>query len=77
MRSVTHIETYDGALHDTGSAAIHHLEKKLGDVMLPLAKQIVNDPKYGKVCDLLNASTETLREIVRIQDDMKMEAREE
>lgn len=77
MRTVTRIETYDGALHDTRSAANHHLDVALGNVMLPLVKSLVAAEKYGKMVEVFNANTEALREIVRIKDDMKMEASEE
>jgi hypothetical protein len=77
MNTISAVETFDGRIHRTQQEARHHLEKLLGDVMLPLAGRLAQAEKYTKIADMLNSETETLRAIVQIQDDMKLEASED
>lgn len=61
-------------MHADQTEARKWLERKLGDVLLPLAKRVVETGKYSDAVNILAESTETLRKIIQIQDDMKMEA---
>lgn len=73
MKSVTMIETCDGLKHPNQERAERHLDALVGDLITRLAHKLVaTDCKYVKITEVLDSTTEVMREIVRLKDDMKL-----
>jgi predicted patatin/cPLA2 family phospholipase len=77
MRTIFVVETFDGQIHRTPQDARRYLEKKLGDILLPLAHKLTKAEKYTRIVDILAAETETFRSIIQIQDDIQEDIQEE
>jgi len=76
MKTVEKIETFDGIIHDSYRLAKIHLEKKFGELLTPLAHRLTQAEKYVKIAEILESELETMRALLRIHDDLKMEAPE-
>lgn len=75
MERVTKIKTYDGELHDDQKAAMHHLDKLYGDVLLHVGKKLAAcDGKYTKLVDCVDQSLPEFETMLIIKRDMVLEA---
>lgn len=72
MKAVTKIITCDGGAHDSTDDAKRHLEKVYGLELTRLAHRIIKAEKYVKITELLDSETDTLRNLIRLKDDMEM-----
>lgn len=70
MKTVTTIRTNDGKPHISESDARKHLEKCYADLLLPLAHKLVAVEKYSAMAEMLDASTETMRSLLAIKDEL-------
>lgn len=71
MNLVQKFETFDGKLHDSQEAAGRHLEDLKMELIGRIAHRVVAvDFKWTKIVELLAAELETMRQLVRISDDM-------
>ena len=74
MKAATRYETYDGKLFETQQAATRHLDQLFGALITGLAHRVILAEKYTKVVALLEHEVATMREIIRIKDDMVLPA---
>lgn len=70
MKKITQIETNDGVVHPDEASARKHLDIQLGNALNPLSHQLAGCSKYSAVCELLDISTETFRQIVALRDEL-------
>lgn len=72
MKIVSHVQTFDDALHPNQLAAKKHLEKLEADILCPLAHRIVREQKYATVVEILANEIQTMRKLIQIRDDMEL-----
>jgi hypothetical protein len=77
MKTIQKIQTFDGVLHDTHGGGRRHLEKMLGNVVSPLAHRLHQMNFAQKQEALAESEVDTMREIIRIVDDLGLEPPDE
>lgn len=76
MKRVTMYQTFDGFRHDTPRDAEKHLDKKLGELITPLAHKFSGIP-YKDVHKAILESTSVFLQIKEIQNDMVLAPEED
>lgn len=77
MKHITRIETFDGETHPNEKDAQRHLDNLFGEYLCALARKVTQTGKYKDALDILETEIGTMRTLVQIHDDMKLEREEE
>lgn len=76
MKTVTMIQTHDGAIHDSVKAATKYLEKQYGDLLLKHARALTKDMRYTATSEYLDSNLQDFVTLAKIKADMAMEIEE-
>lgn len=73
MQTIWRIQTNDGEIHVNTLAAKHHLEKKIGETMLPLSHKLTHVGAYLEMTDILSSKVfrEQFREVIALFDEVE------
>jgi hypothetical protein len=69
VRQVVKVQTLDGNLHDSEDAAYRHAEKRYGDALLRLARELTNQ-KYSFVSEFIDSHVDDFVALKTLKEDM-------
>lgn len=76
MRRVTRIETSDGVLHLDRKAAGRHAEKRYGDALLSIARELA-PLSYSPTAEWIDANLNRFLALHELHDDLMLDDPEE
>lgn len=77
MRTITRVETFDGAVHTGAAAARKHLDKLYGTELTRVAGHLAQIDKYQAACEYIDGNLGVFVYMHQIKQDMFMEAPDE
>ena len=69
MKRKFQVQTYDGKLHDSVQDAKKHLDVKYADILLRIAREVVQ-LKYSAAAEYLDAHLNDFQLLLQIRNDM-------
>jgi hypothetical protein len=73
MKRVYKIQTSDGVLHDSQRDATRHAERRYGDALLSLGRDLANQ-KYTFVTDYIDANLDAFAALTDLKNDHLLDA---
>lgn len=73
MKTVTKVQTFDGALHDTEAAARRHAEKLYGEALSRLAARLVAIQKYSPMMEFIDSNLSEFEKLKTLKSDTWLE----